>query len=189
MTAPIGNYDDLVEGLVGRKAALGLSDAALDDLIGWASGYAGKVLAPAQVKRMGMQSLFELLAGLGLQIVLVEDAAATERIRRNGSARIETNVRPGFSRVSRRMKSRLMSDLGKSGAAARNANMPSSWHKENMARAGKARMAKLGRRGRRQLAIKAAVQRWRKKAQKEEAQAARKALLASLRSGQPAPQS
>jgi hypothetical protein len=166
----IATYDALIEALRDRKAVVGIADVALDDLIGWSRGWTGKVLSDARTKRLGMQSLFELMAGLGVTLQLVEDVEATKRIRRHHlfKARIDSNVRARVLRISPRTRSRMMAEIGKIGGAARSAKL-SAKTRSDIARAGglvggRARWAKVPAKARRQHAIKLAVARWQKKA-------------------------
>lgn len=73
----IRSEDQLVSLLRGRREALGLSHAVLDERIGWAGGYASKVEAPH--RRYGKRLFIfltgladELLQGLGLGLVLMD---------------------------------------------------------------------------------------------------------------------
>jgi hypothetical protein len=161
----IATYDALIEALRDRKAVVGIADVALDDLIGWSRGWTGKVLSDARTKRLGMQSLFELMAGLGVTLQLVEDVEATKRIRRHHrfKARIDSNVRARVLRISPRTRSRMMAEIGKIGGAARNASVPPSKQTMIASLGGRARAAHLTQKRRQQIAIKAAVARWQKK--------------------------
>ena len=75
-------YRTLVETFRQRAVELELSRSEIDRLAGLPSGYSGKILslgAAKEPKRMGMISLENMLATLGLKIVLVVDEAATAR--------------------------------------------------------------------------------------------------------------
>ena len=77
---------------------LQISQQLIDDLAGWAGGYAGKLLGPSRVKRMSLDSLFVLLEVLGLGIALVQNPAALRRMERRYERRFETWRRPGIIR-------------------------------------------------------------------------------------------
>jgi hypothetical protein len=78
----ITTYRILVETFRQRADELELSRSEIDRIAGLPSGYAGKILsvgAAKKPKRMGMISLENMLATLGLKIILIEDEAATAR--------------------------------------------------------------------------------------------------------------
>jgi hypothetical protein len=65
-----------------QRDRLNLSHETLDAISGLPSGYVGKVLAPEPVRGLGYMSLGALLGALGLALIVVEDSAAAERVRR-----------------------------------------------------------------------------------------------------------
>jgi hypothetical protein len=78
----ITTYRILVETFRQRADELELSRSEIDRIAGLPSGYAGKILsvgAAKKPKRMGLISLENMLATLGLKIILIEDEAATAR--------------------------------------------------------------------------------------------------------------
>ena len=81
MTRLIRSLDDLVAAVCARRDELNISHELLDDLAGLQSGYVSKLLAPNRVKNFGAMSLPAVLGALGVALVLVEDTAATERMR------------------------------------------------------------------------------------------------------------
>ncbi len=142
----IADYDQLVSALRERIDKLAISQQLIDDLAGWAGGYAGKVLGPSEVKRMSTDSLFILLETLGLGLQLVENPAALARMEARYERRVERTRRTG---VIRRHIS----------AAVREAVV----HEHVIARAtngGHARAACLPSKQRVQIARKAARARW-----------------------------
>lgn len=79
----VRSEDQMIALLRGRRVALGLSHAQLDDRIGWSDGYTSKVEAPH--RRYGRRLFLflsgladELLQGLGLALVLMDRDEATE---------------------------------------------------------------------------------------------------------------
>jgi hypothetical protein len=75
-------YRTLVETFRQRAVEMELSRSEIDRIAGLPSGYAGKILSTGKAKnpkRMGMISLENMLATLGLKIILIEDDAATAR--------------------------------------------------------------------------------------------------------------
>ena len=78
----ISDYRTLVETFRHRADELALSRAELDRLSGLPSGYSAKILSMGKAKnpkRMGMISLENMLATLGLKMILIVDEAATAR--------------------------------------------------------------------------------------------------------------
>jgi hypothetical protein len=66
----------------GRLQELEISREGIDEIAGWADGYASKLLAGAAAKRrkiIGPLSLGLMLGTLGLKMILVEDPESTAR--------------------------------------------------------------------------------------------------------------
>jgi hypothetical protein len=79
---PIVGYRGLVETCRQRADELALSRLELDRLAGLPAGYSSKLLGRVdreKRKRMWPASLEAILGTLGLQIIIVEDHAATSR--------------------------------------------------------------------------------------------------------------
>lgn len=94
----IADYTALIVALKARIDKLAISQTLIDDLAGWATGYAGKILGPSEVKRMGSDSLFTLLETLGLGLQLVENPAALRKMERRYERRAEWTRRTGILR-------------------------------------------------------------------------------------------
>lgn len=62
---------ELCKAIDRRRRELGLTMLQLDDCAGLQSGYAAKVLGPAQVKRFGEMSLPATLGALGLELIAI----------------------------------------------------------------------------------------------------------------------
>lgn len=92
------DYDDLLAVIRTRVAALGLSCETIDDLAGFHSGYAGKLLAPAQTRRLGPFSLGPMMTVCGLKMILVEDEAVMLKMADRHVRRDERRVRAGIPR-------------------------------------------------------------------------------------------
>jgi hypothetical protein len=78
----ISDYGGLLEAFRERAQELEISRKGIDEIAGWADGYAGKLLTGAAAKRrkiIGPLSLELMLGVLGLKILLIEDDAATAR--------------------------------------------------------------------------------------------------------------
>jgi hypothetical protein len=81
---PVEGYKDLIEACRQRAGGLALSRLEIDRLAGLPAGWAGKLLGKGtaetrKLKRMWPSSLEAILGTLGLQIIVVEDHAATSR--------------------------------------------------------------------------------------------------------------
>jgi hypothetical protein len=78
----ISDYGGLLEAFRERAKELQISREGIDDIAGWADGYASKLLAGAAAKKrkiIGPLSLELMLGTLGLKLILVEDPEATAR--------------------------------------------------------------------------------------------------------------
>lgn len=73
---------DLVMALRKRAEELNISREVLDELAGFTSGHASKLLATPPVKGIGPVTLFPLLGALGYAMTLIEDEQRKTRIRR-----------------------------------------------------------------------------------------------------------
>jgi hypothetical protein len=80
---PVTGYQGLVETCRQRATELALSRLEIDRLAGLPSGYSAKLLGKddgvPRKKRMWPASLEAILGTLGLQIIIIEDHAATSR--------------------------------------------------------------------------------------------------------------
>ncbi len=121
----IADYDQLIAAFRARVDTLQLSQALIDDLAGWASGYSGKLFGPSQTKRLGLGNLFILLETLGLGLALVENPAALRKMERRYERRSEWTRRTGVIRkqfspeVRQKLVSEHMSEIGSIGGRAR----------------------------------------------------------------------
>jgi hypothetical protein len=78
----ISDYGGLLEAFRERAQELEISRAGIDQVAGWADGYASKLLGGAAAKRrkiIGPLSLELLLGALGLKLILIEDPEAAAR--------------------------------------------------------------------------------------------------------------
>lgn len=88
MTAKlIHDMPGLLAALRMQRDALNVSHETLDAISGLPAGYVGKVLSPEPVRGLGYGSLGALLGALGLALIVVEDSAAAERVRRKWTPR------------------------------------------------------------------------------------------------------
>jgi hypothetical protein len=103
----IRNYADLVAAVRARHDALNVSHLCLDGLIGLCGGYFSKLVAPdPPKKKLGAASLFDVLEGLGLRVVLFEDDEALARIASRLTCRAPRYSEPRAPRKKRRKKHR-----------------------------------------------------------------------------------
>src|SRR3981081_885694 len=78
----ISDYGALLEAFRERAKELEISREGIDEIAGWADGYAGKILGGERAKKrkiIGPLSLELMLGALGLKLILVEDPVATAR--------------------------------------------------------------------------------------------------------------
>ncbi|MET4170823.1 hypothetical protein ABIB99_001905 [Bradyrhizobium sp. LA6.1] len=76
---------------------VGISRLALDELIGWTSGYSSKVLGPRPTKHLTSKTLSELLQATGLVLIVAQDVSAFAR-RQHQFQRDASQVRPDNGR-------------------------------------------------------------------------------------------
>ena len=126
--ATIRSYDDLIVALRARKDRLQLTDATMDALAGWQSGYTGKLFGPSQVKKLGGLSFELALTTLGVRLELVEDPEAVAMMERRWEQR-ERPANVATHRISEALKERVKSaifrDMSKKAAEARKKIKPS----------------------------------------------------------------
>jgi hypothetical protein len=92
------DHDSLLAVLRQRKAALRLSDVALDELAGLTAGHTNKLLGPVPVKTLGKISLDALLGALALRLIVVHDPEQAATIGGRWQRRAEAMARPpGYS--------------------------------------------------------------------------------------------
>jgi hypothetical protein len=138
------DYAGLLTVLRQRADALRVSRETIDEIAGWADGYASKLLAPACSKALGARSLGPLLEVLGVKLAVLEDPAAMARFEKRRTPRAEWQVRNGMRSIAGiRQREWLFSPERAKECAA-------------------LRMVKLSPEKRQRLARRAARARWRK---------------------------
>lgn len=111
----IRDEDALAAVLRGRRQALGISQQALDDRIGWADGYCAKVEAPARATSGGgsrgygrrvawgmAQTLSWWLESLGLALVVMDKAQAEAMIAASNDDAISPDSHQPYAGRDRR---------------------------------------------------------------------------------------
>lgn len=91
--AEVHDSETLLDAIRVRKAQLGLSNDALEQLAGLCEGHLSKVLPNPPRKGIGWATLSLLLPALGSKLLLVEDEIAMQRIRPRIKPRDECRVR------------------------------------------------------------------------------------------------
>jgi hypothetical protein len=69
----IRSMEELLAALRARRDELELTHERIDDIAGFPSGYAGKLLAPEPIKNLGWLSFGLALDSMGVALILVEN--------------------------------------------------------------------------------------------------------------------
>jgi hypothetical protein len=140
MNAPIATartQDDLIEALRLAKGQRGLSNEFCDERGGLTRGHTDKVLGPTRAKSLSPMTLDLFLELFAVQILLVPNPEAEERMRERWEGRDTSNVRTGSNKVSKqvieRAKPHVLRDFSASGNAARHSKLPAT-HRTEIAR-------------------------------------------------------
>jgi hypothetical protein len=64
------DYDQLVEALRNRAAAVGLNYLLIDELAGLSSGYTGHILGPMRKRHLSVASLIAIAKALGVKSII-----------------------------------------------------------------------------------------------------------------------
>lgn len=76
-----GDYLGLIRLFRVRLLDLDINYATLDEIAGWAERYASKLLGEEPAKSLGQMSFDAIMGAMGVRLVMIEDKAATVRIR------------------------------------------------------------------------------------------------------------
>ena len=135
--ADLSSYEQMLAALRARINELQINGERFDEYSGLPRGYLSKLVGAKPIRRLGMISFAPVLAGLGLRLLVIEDTAATERLKnrlppRNGSyvrsaAWQVTLTRRFLQKIGRlggqanmaKLTAEQRSELGRKGAAAR----------------------------------------------------------------------
>jgi len=144
--AEVIDYDSLHRALRERREALNIPFTELDRAGALAPGHSSKILSPAKLKRATLATIGYLAPALGAKLVLVEDLASLEHLRKHFRTRqVEVSARSvpwGRSGKQTVRSLRWVRRIGRTG--------------------GEARAQKLSARQLSAIARKAAKARWRK---------------------------
>jgi len=136
--ADVTSYEQMLAALRARVNELQLNGERFDEFAGLPRGYLSKLIGAKPIRRLGMTSFAPVLAGLGLRLLVIEDNAATERLKNRLPPRNQSYVRSVA--VHGHLTTRFLQKIGRKGG-------------ENSRKY-------LGKRMVKQLARKAALARW-----------------------------
>jgi hypothetical protein len=123
-----------------RVRELQINGERFDEYSGLPKGYLSKLIGAKPIRRLGMTSFALVLAGLGLRLLVIEDSAATERLKNKLPPRNQSYVR----------------------SVAVHTNLTTRFLRKIGAKGGKNSRKNLGKRLVKHLARKAANARWKK---------------------------
>jgi len=114
--ADVNSYEQMLAVLRSRVNELQIKGVDFDDFAGLPLGYLSKLIGARPIRRLGMTSFGPVLAGLGLRLLVIEDNAATERLKNRLPPRNSSFVRAAPSIV---LTVRFFKKIGRLGARAR----------------------------------------------------------------------
>jgi hypothetical protein len=121
------DFDAIADRFREQKDQLGISDAALDALCGFAAGHVSKILGPGRAKGMGRLTFDTVADALGLSVVVVIDPEKVRRMKGRWEKRnaVFVNVRPcRLSKAARtQARTEIFAALGTLGGTARARNL------------------------------------------------------------------
>jgi len=138
--ADVTSYEQMLAALRARVNELQLNGERFDEFAGLPRGYLSKLIGAKPIRRLGMTSFAPVLTGLGLRLLVIEDNAATERLKNKLPPRNQSYVR----------------------SVAVHTNLTRRFLRKIGAKGGENSRKYLGKRLVKQLARKAAAARWGK---------------------------
>jgi hypothetical protein len=78
---PADNYLGMIAAFRARVAERGISYETIDELAGWTSRYASKILGEEPLRHMGVMAFDAMLGVLALKIAVIPDPAKLEKIK------------------------------------------------------------------------------------------------------------
>jgi hypothetical protein len=91
-------YSELIGGIQARLGALGIRQVDFDKLASFADGLSGKIFGSGQVRRLGVEKMFDALRAAGLKLRLEPDPQQLQRMQKqiaeNCIPRQEKQARP-----------------------------------------------------------------------------------------------
>jgi hypothetical protein len=143
LSGPLRDADAILDAMMARKEARGLSNELVDELAGVAEGGWSKRFGPSREKAPGLPVLMMFADVLGVSFVMVEDEAKMARMESRWTRRSERNVQ----------------DTGRLARIAIKRALPAAVHKLASS-GGKARWSGVDADERRRLMRKLARKRW-----------------------------
>jgi hypothetical protein len=114
--ARITCYNDLVEALLARKIALGLSDAELEHQAFLGAGHVNKIFGPTPIKGIGSSTLETLMHALAVDFIMVSSPEKLAKMEVH-KCRQKSHVR-----ANRRVSNRARTESARHAAKSRWAN-------------------------------------------------------------------
>jgi hypothetical protein len=142
--ASFTDYDSLVAALRARIGEVGLSYAALEQIVGMCEGQVAKYLSDARVKQLSVGSLLLISEAVGVRGILVADERLMKKYRRlytsRDGAKVHARRRAPLGAVTlRRVMSPVAAEMGRRGAIARNSKLTPEVRRELARAAARAR--------------------------------------------------
>src|SRR5215468_7623680 len=91
--ADVSSYEQMLAALRARVNELQINGERFDEYAGLPRGYLSKLVGAKPIRRLGMVSFEPVLAALGLRLLVIEDNAATERLKNKLPPRNQSYVR------------------------------------------------------------------------------------------------
>jgi len=139
--ADVSSYEQMLAALRSRVNELQINGERFDEYSGLPRGYLSKLIGAKPIRRLGMISLAPVLAGLGLRLLVIEDNAATARLKNRLPPRNQSYVRSAPSII---LTVRFFKRIGRMGAQARVDNSTKQQRQEWARNAANARWRKVG---------------------------------------------
>jgi hypothetical protein len=138
------DYDGLIETLRARIVAAGLSYRVLEEIAGLPEGGATKYLSDTRARHFSVDSLLQISEALGIRGMFVTDDALLRQMQPLYEKRDERKAHahrraPLGATTLRRVRPAVLSELGRKGAAARNAKLSPALRSELARLAARAR--------------------------------------------------
>lgn len=138
MTESVTSYTELIQSIDAERVALGIRHLDFEVLIGVTQGHWGKAAGMLQVKKLGIEKIFDALRGAGLRIRLEIDpeqrAKMVTRIEENFNPMQLNQARPRHASTpaSSQVLSRVFKPLARMGGKKRWAGKSKKERSEHM---------------------------------------------------------
>ena len=80
ISEPVSSYNELIGVIRTRVGQLGVRYLDFDLLAGFADGLSGKIFGPAQIKRLGIEKMFDAIRASGMRIRIEHDPEQTAKM-------------------------------------------------------------------------------------------------------------